>query len=413
MSRPSIGARIRSVAMRFPKAYPQHVLRDHFVAACTSYSPYFSQTTKAAQAFRYPMMEDSHPYERKTMDMFQNTQIEKRHFIVPPESAMHSAFESAERDHEYGQLVQHTATQLGVEAGSAALDEAAVSLREIKHVVLATEIEGSPSLNSRLCLELGLGDTSHESITGSGCSAGVAAFSAAGRYLSYHPQAAVLVGAVECFSYLWATQFPTILRARIKQEEALLLGVTSTAKNNDVGSPYADIMDNVLLAAIAGDGAAFSVVVGSAHPLYSSGKYPRMFKSEQQLFKAGAHLVGKRAGFNQKHMFMNTRIPAFVSEHAPSFVRRLLRSGTVTVDESKLQHIVAHPGGPHVLRALIKTGVATSVQLAPSTAAFRDVGNIASATISRVLQLTQYKDGDAGILLAPGPGFSIHGIQFD
>jgi alkylresorcinol/alkylpyrone synthase len=83
--------------------------------------------------------------------------------------------------------------------------------------------------------------------------------------------------------------------------------------------------------------------------------------------------------------------------------------GDQGLDRSRIEHWIAHTGGPKVLRALESALELPKESLERSWRSLSETGNLSSASVlfvlGELLESGTVKPGDYGLLLAMGPGF--------
>ncbi|MCA9698014.1 MAG: type III polyketide synthase, partial [Myxococcales bacterium] len=106
-------------------------------------------------------------------------------------------------------------------------------------------------------------------------------------------------------------------------------------------------------------------------------------------------------------------IPGIVTEVA----RDMLEEAAVCsgLDPDEVRHLVVHPGGRKVLDAYEHTLGLEPERLRHAREVLRDHGNMSSPTALFVLErflADTPASGEAGLLLALGPGFCAEGVGF-
>jgi alkylresorcinol/alkylpyrone synthase len=224
-----------------------------------------------------------------------------------------------------------------------------------------------PSLESYLVERLGLRpDVRRVPIAGLGCSAGAAALGRAHDFLRGHPDAHVLVVAVE---------LPTL---------------SFQPRDGSIGQ--------IVSTAIFGDGAA-AVVLGQGPGL--------------QLVDVESHLVADSQdvlGFDLRddgfHVVLGKELPLVLRSNLAPVVARLLgRSGVRTED---LRFSAVHPGGRRILTAVEEALGLPRAVTQPAWDVLRDFGNQSSAAVLFVLArcLLGSRTGP-GLLAGFGPGLAV------
>ena len=129
--------------------------------------------------------------------VFDNARITSRRFVMPGEWYL-SRSNSEERNRIY---LEH-GTDLLIRAAQHCLDKAALTAKEIDHVIAVSSTGlATPSLDARVINRLGLNpSTTRLPIWGLGCAAGAAGLARATDHCRAHPEDRVLLLALECCS---------------------------------------------------------------------------------------------------------------------------------------------------------------------------------------------------------------------
>ena len=297
--------------------------------------------------------------------VFDNAQIDMRYFCTPLEwLAEDRSFE--EKNTRY---IEH-ATDLGAQAAKQALEEAAITPREIHSIVVVSSGGiAVPSLDARIIEKLGLSrHVTRKSLFGLGCAGGVNGISHAADYARGNPGQNVLFVAVE----------PNML----------------TFQRNDLSET------NFVSCSIFGDGAAAVV-------LNTWGKGPKFIGRHNTLIPCTDDILGWdiiNTGFKVR---LSSHLPSVVLAHLPQlFEDACDRWG---ISRQHISNFLIHPGGARVLKGCVETLDLTEAHLVHSAGILRDYGNMSSPTALFVLdrymkQATQ--NGEYSLMIGFGPGFS-------
>jgi predicted naringenin-chalcone synthase len=229
-----------------------------------------------------------------------------------------------------------------------------------------------PSLDAYLANTLGFSPhVKRLPITELGCAAGAVALARAFDYLRAFPEQTVLVVAVE---------LPSL-----------------TFQVRDLSPAH------VVSSALFGDGAAAVLLTGQPR----EGK-PRILATESTLFPRTTELMGFELKDSGLHIVLSAEIPDVVCAAVPRLVGDFLARQGLTV--SDLTHFLLHPGGRRVLEGLARCLALPEERTAVSRAILREYGNLSSASVlfilDRFLTTEKTRQGEQGVLLAFGPGFS-------
>ena len=274
---------------------------------------------------------------------------------------------------ETSHLYQRSACALGEQVVKDCLTQATVT-PEAVDLIISTSCTGFmiPSLDAYLANHFGFSPhLKRLPVTELGCAAGAMALARAHDYLRAFPHHTVLVVAVELPSLTF--QFRDLSAA------------------------------NVVSSALFGDGAVAVLLRGERQ----AGK-PQIIATESTLFPHTTAVMGfelKDSGF---HIVLSTEIPELVRREVPGLVARFLDQHGYTAHD--ITHFLLHPGGRRVLEGLVEALGITEAHAEISRTILRDYGNLSSAAVlcilDRFLKSQQPRQGDLGLLLAFGPGFS-------
>lgn len=307
----------------------------------------------------------------RLLPIFDNGQIETRHFCRPPEW-FGQEWSFPERNALY---VEH-ALELSEKAARRCLDRAGVEPEEVGTLLLvSTTGISTPSLDAKLLFELGLSpNLKRVPVWGLGCAGGAAGVARAADYARAYPDEYVLVVAVE------------------------LCGLTFQV--GDLSK------SNLVAASLFADGAA-AVLLGP-------GEGPEILGSHSTTWPGTEDVMGWD--------LIETGLKVRFAKSVPQIVRTRTR-GTVEeackkygVVPEDLRHLVVHPGGAKVIEAYEE-----ALGLAPGSLdlpreILRNYGNMSSASVLFVLErfLESYPagSGEYGAISALGPGFSAEHVLF-
>jgi alkylresorcinol/alkylpyrone synthase len=268
-------------------------------------------------------------------------------------------------------IYREHAIGLGRQVARQCLEQAALAPRDID-LMISVSCTGVmlPSLDAYLANDLGFRpDVRRLPITELGCMGGAAALSYARDFIAGHPNANVLVIAVE---------LPIL-----------------SFQSHDL-SPA-----NLISTALFGDGAGAALVTGREIP------GARMLDTRSHLFPRTLEALGfdlKADGF---HVVLGRELPGLVRAEIKRLVTELLARNDLQRDD--LSVFVLHPGGKRILDAVEDQLNLRLDQARPSREILRSYGNLSSATVLFVLDALAKERpaaGAYGLLGAFGPGFS-------
>ncbi|MDP8939645.1 MAG: stilbene synthase [Actinomycetota bacterium] len=323
--------------------------------------------------FARDMFGEAHQDIDRLLPVFDNVDIENRHFCVPKEW-----FGEDHTFAEKNDLYLENALRLSEKAARRALDKAGVEAAEIGALFfVSTTGLATPSLDSKLIFELGIPErhTRREALFGHGCAAGAGGLARAADWSRGHPGRPVLLIATELCGLTFQR------------------GDTSKA--------------NMISTSLFADGAA-AVVIGA------DGDGPELVGEDCITWPGTEDVMGWK--------FTETGFNVILSRSVPVIVQNYFRDSLydscdyLGLDPGDLEHFVLHPGGAKVLDAL---EVALDIEpgsLSLSRGVLRDYGNMSAATVLFILQRFieggEYERGDLGLISAMGPGFSAEHVFF-
>ncbi len=304
------------------------------------------------------------------MQIFPNTRIARRHFVVPL-----AWFETPHHSwQERNEIYLRSAESLGICAAQDALTQADISPDAVDFVAfVSTTGLATPSLDARLIARLGMRpNTRRLPIWGLGCAGGVAGLARVAEFTRAEPDAVGLLVAVETCSITF--QFHDF------------------SKKNFVAT------------SLFADGAAAAVLVGdrvARHGLRFVGAYSHLFPDSE-------HVMGWEVLDSGLAVIFAPEIPARIARDLPPVVQAMLQA--LGRPAQHIHHYALHPGGARVLDAYAEAFHLSPEDLRHSAQVLHDCGNMSSPTVLFVLrQLMQEGHVNAGervLLGALGPGFS-------
>ncbi|HEV3476231.1 MAG TPA: 3-oxoacyl-[acyl-carrier-protein] synthase III C-terminal domain-containing protein [Rubrobacteraceae bacterium] len=322
--------------------------------------------------FARGMFSGAHGDFERLLRIFDNTNIDGRHFCVPP-----AWFERDRSFTEKNALYVEHALDLSEKAARRALDRAGAEPGDVGAIFfVSTTGLSTPSLDSKLIFRLGLSEhTRRVPIWGLGCAAGVAGLARTADHARLYPgELALLVGVELC-------------------------GLTF--QRGDLSKA------NLVSTSLFADGAAAAVLGSGAEGPELIGSHSTTWPDTEDIM--GWDLV--ETGFKVR---ISRSIPALVRQRMSENL--LAACASVDLSPEDIEHFLNHPGGSRVLDALEEVLGLEPGGLALPREVLRECGNMSSVTVmfvlERFLKSGEFKAGDIGVLSALGPGFSAEHVFF-
>ncbi|MEK6709848.1 MAG: 3-oxoacyl-[acyl-carrier-protein] synthase III C-terminal domain-containing protein, partial [Nitrospinota bacterium] len=298
-----------------------------------------------------------------------NSQVAARTSAVPIEEVFRErSFE------EKNDLYTQKAIELAEEAARRALGQAGVAPEEID-LIISVSCTGFmiPSVDAHLINRLEMRpDTKRLPMTEMGCAAGATALARASEYLRAFPRHKALVLSVEL--------------------------ATLTFQPGDLS------MDNLVSAAIFGDGAAAAVLAGDTRRPGA-----RIVDCRTTTLPGTTGLMGFHLSNSGFRIILSKEIPSAVRARVKPVVEGFLRDNGLSLQD--IRHFVFHPGGKRILEVYHSELGLPEESLRFSAKVLREHGNLSSSSVlvilEEVLRSGEAEAGDNGLLLAMGPGFTI------
>jgi len=306
---------------------------------------------------------------KNALRVFGNSRISERQFMMPLEWYL-TPRSAAERNGIY----REKGLELALAAAKKCLGKAGCSPGEIDAVIFVSSTGiATPTLDTHIINDLGMRPTAVRlPLWGLGCAAGVAGVARACDYCLGHPDARVLVVALECCSL------------------------------NFIASDLSK--KNLVAASLFADGAAAAVVVGSEVPLAG----PRYVANRSRLFPDSYRIMGWDIEDVGMNLVLSPKLPAIVRRELPSLAEEFLSSRGLGL--RNIAHYVTHPGGAKVIDAYRDALELHADELALTEESLSRHGNVSSVSVLVVLEkwLLAKAANASGYLLMSGfgPGFS-------
>lgn len=318
--------------------------------------------------------EQEERYRRKVLKIFEGAGVDKRYSIMSPEDVF-TATSFEEKNNIYVREVR----KLGKKVLEKALNTSGWTTNSLDFIITVS-CTGImiPSLDAYLINELQLKqDITRLPVTEMGCAAGISGIIYAFNFLKANPGKRAAVVAVE--------------------------SPTATFQLEDFS------MANMVSAAIFGDGAA-CVLLSSEKDIFG----PKILGEDMYHFYDSTHLMGFDLTNNGLQMILDPAVPATISEHFPEIIHPFLKKYNTSIE--KVDHLVFHPGGRKIVQTVSDLFGNLGKNIDDTREVLRLYGNMSSATVLYVLERFLNQDipeGDQGIMLSFGPGFSAQRILLE
>jgi alkylresorcinol/alkylpyrone synthase len=316
-----------------------------------------------------------------------NAGVDTRHTVFP--LADYGALGAAVNDRYIEE-----ATELGERALRGALAESGLDAGDLD-LLIVTSVTGVavPSLDALLMPRLGLrADVKRLPVFGLGCVAGAAGLARLHDYLLGWPRHAAALLAVELCSL------------------SLPLSSVTTA--------------DLVASALFGDGAVALVATGTrargqARMRARPGRrrrprpirgpaLPRVVSTRSEVYPDSGGALGWRLGPDGFRIVLTAELAEVVERRLGESVTGFLAEHGLTVDD--IGSWICHPGGPKVLDAAQRALKLPTDALASSRRSLAQAGNMSSASVLHILELTVADNAPAagtfGMMIGLGPGVS-------
>ena len=337
--------------------------------------PAYSRETKDILPFVEDWLSDQEDrYRRKILKIFESAGVDKRYSIMSPEEVFTStSFE------DKNEIYIREIKKLGSDVLKKALVNAHWEPDSLDYIITVS-CTGImiPSLDAYLINELNLKrDITRLPVTEMGCAAGISGMIYAYNFLKANPGKRAAVIAVESPS--------------------------ATFQLEDFS------MANMVSAAIFGDGGA-CVLLSSEE----DAEGPKILGEDMYHFYDATHLMGFDLKNSGLQMILDPEVPNTISEHFPEIIHPFLEKYNTSIE--KVDHLIFHPGGRKIVQTVSDLFGNLGKNIDDTREVLRLYGNMSSATVLYVLERFLKKDipeGDQGIMLSFGPGFSAQRILIE
>lgn len=286
------------------------------------------------------------------------------------------------------------ATALGERALSAALADSGLAPGDLD-LLIVTSVTGVavPSIDARLMPRLGLrADVKRLPVFGLGCVAGASGLARLHDYLLGWPGHAAALLAVElCSLSLPGAPVTTadLVASALFGDGAVALVATGTRPRRR----------------LRGHGARTAAPApGRALPA----RLPRVLATRSEVYPDSAAALGWRLGADGFRIVLTAELADVVQRQLGRSVTGFLAEQGLTSDD--ITTWICHPGGPKVLDAAQRALKLPAAALSSSRRSLAQAGNMSSASVLHILELTVADDapaaGSFGMMIGLGPGVS-------
>jgi alkylresorcinol/alkylpyrone synthase len=308
---------------------------------------------------------------RKVKKIFENAGVNKRYSIMSPEEVF-SKISFEERNDIY----IREGIKLASKCLSNALEKANWNPEDLDYIITVS-CTGImiPSLDAYLINKLGLNQSIVRlPVTEMGCAAGVSGIIYAKNFLAANPGKRAAVIAYESPS--------------------------ATFQFDDYS------MANVVSAAIFGDGVA--TVLLSSDPLDQG---PEVVDQGMYHFFDAEQMMGFKLSNTGLQMVLDVAVPDTIESHFPTIIHPFLALNNLKIED--IDHLIFHPGGKKIVQVVESLFGSLGKNIDDTKAVLSLYGNMSSATVLYVLERIMDNnpaEGDYGLMLSFGPGFSAQRI---
>jgi alkylresorcinol/alkylpyrone synthase len=288
------------------------------------------------------------------------------------------------------------ATALGERALSAALADSGLAPGDLD-LLIVTSVTGVavPSIDARLMPRLGLrADVKRLPVFGLGCVAGASGLARLHDYLLGWPGHAAALLAVElCSLSLPGAPVTTadLVASALFGDGAVALVATGTRPRRR----------------LRGRGARTAAPAAPPGPALPA-RLPRVLATRSEVYPDSAAALGWRLGADGFRIVLTAELADVVQRQLGRSVTGFLAEQGLTSDD--ITTWICHPGGPKVLDAAQRALKLPAAALSSSRRSLAQAGNMSSASVLHILELTVADDapaaGSFGMMIGLGPGVS-------
>lgn len=348
------------------------IAQEHAAAIATTLCPGDDQLSKLLPLF----------YRQTGIKQRGSVILNSAYEVDKPQQDFFRVAESAD-DHgpstaERMQLYETHATRLAMVASERALSDAGVAASQITHLVtVSCSGFSAPGYDIELLQQLGLSpDTPRTHVGFMGCHGALNGLRVAHAFAASHPEAAVLVCAVELCSlhhlYSWRR-------------------------------------DHVVANALFADGAAATICGGEA---FAQRAPLTLIRSGSTIVPETLQHMAWQVRNNGFEMTLSQEVPVVIEQQLAAWLKPWLAKNGYPLD--MIGSWAIHPGGPRILSASAKALALGDDALQVSQHVLEEYGNMSSPTILFILQEFRRRALPfPWVALAFGPGITIEAAIFE
>ncbi len=335
---------------------------------------YVKETKEIIPFVKLWMQGQESRFQRKVLKLFEGAGVDRRYSIMEAEEVfLNTSFE------EKNNIYIGEVTKLAEQCLLKSLKKARLQPTDIDYIVTVS-CTGImiPSVDAYLINSLQMRQNIVRlPVTEMGCVAGISGIIYAKNFLKSNPNKRAAVISVEA--------------------------PTATFQMEDYS------MANIVSAAIFGDGAA-SVILSS----YKDDKGPEIKDEAMYHFYDSIDIMGFKLVNTGLQMILDKNVPETISNHFSDIVHPFLKRNNLKIDD--INHLIFHPGGKKIVQTVEDLFKTLGKNIDDTKEVLRLYGNMSSATVLYVLERfinEDRKQGEKGLMLSFGPGFSAQRILLE
>ena len=345
------------------------------ITTVTKQLPQFMRETKDIVPFVSQWLSGQEDrFRRKVIKIFENAAVDRRYGIM----SIDEVFQATSFE-EKNDIYVREVKKLGKEVLQKALTQAGWDPTSLDYIITVS-CTGImiPSLDAYIINDLKLRqDIIRLPVTEMGCAAGVSGIIYARNFLRANPGKRAAVIAIE--------------------------SPTATFQLDDFS------MTNMVSAAIFGDGAACALLSSE-----DDAKGPKIVGDEMYHFYDASTMMGFKLTNGGLQMVLDPEVPAKIATHFPDIIHPFLKKHNTTIEE--VDHLIFHPGGKKIVQTVEELFGHLGKNIDDTKHVLKEYGNMSSATVLYVLERFMErnpKQGETGLMLSFGPGFSAQRILLE